>query len=263
MSDTIEVESWPERTAVKRVILNRPDKYNAFSRPLMKKLRTTLESLQDDDRTRLLVLTGADPAFSSGADVNDVFEVESPQQGYENMLRFQRDLVQSITDCSLPVVAMVNGPAVGGGMSVALACDLVVASTEAYFQAIFPRIGLAGDLGLIYHLVHSIGIHRANELLLTGRRVEAEQAKSMGFVNQFAAPDRLEDETGALLDELLACAPLSLSHTKELVQAAAESTFHSFLRKEALQQGLLLNTEDLREGRDAFLEDRQPEFKGR
>ena len=261
MGDVVELSEF-NCDMVLQMKISRPQKYNALNEEAYQTIEDCLEDVQKSDDARVLVITGASPAFSSGADVDENFEFDSVKDARQRVVRHQAQTVRRIAGLSIPVLAMVNGPAVGAGMSLAMACDFIVADKDSYFQAIFPRIGLAADLGLIYHLVHSLGLYQARELLFTARRVDASEASELGFINRLAEPDRLEQETEIFVEELLKSAPLPLDRMKHLVRRALHSTYDEFLEDEALNQGVLFTTDDLREGKQAFKEKRHPEFRG-
>lgn len=262
MSDPVQLNEWDDRP-VGEIRLNRPDKYNACTEQLMDQLGAGLRRWDEDGEVRVVVLTGEGPAFCAGADMDDILGPRTAVEGHRDMLELQKRNIRAFTGCSKPVVSMVNGPAVGGGLCFALASDLVVCSTEAYFEAPFAKIGLVPDAGLAWTLLQSVGLHRAREILLTGGRFGPDQAMEWGWVNRVVEPGELRGETESLVDELLETAPLALEETKSLINAALAPDLDGFLDEEALRQGILMATEDVQEAREAFEEGRDPDFEGR
>lgn len=261
MSDVLLEDDW-EDYPVRILTLNRPDRYNAINDEMMNALGAAVDRAVQDGSSRLIVLTGAGKAFSSGADLDEAFPEQTAAEAEQRMADFQDKTVRRIHECDLPVIAMVNGSAVGAGMGLVLAADLIVASEEAVFQAPFTRIGLVPDTGLALTLIQSAGLHRAREILLTGGEYSAREAHDQGWVNRLAEPDNLSDETENLIEDLLRAAPLALSSTRALIRAGLEPSMNDFLVEEALRQGILLTTEDLEEARRAFRENRDPQFQG-
>jgi 2-(1,2-epoxy-1,2-dihydrophenyl)acetyl-CoA isomerase len=171
-------------------------------------------------------------------------------------------VITALANLDKPVIAAVRGPTVGVGWSIALACDLILASNTARFGVVFKKIGLAPDGGMAYFLTHYIGMLRARELMMSARLVEANEALSMGLVNEVVADDQLETRASALADELAESATFALAMGKRMFRGAVQPSLESFLDLEAHVQNLVLRSDDHREGAAAFREKRKPNFVG-
>jgi 2-(1,2-epoxy-1,2-dihydrophenyl)acetyl-CoA isomerase len=239
--------------SVAKIVLNRPEKLNALTYEMRAQLRDYTQQLRFDENVRAIIVTGEGRAFCTGADVGRMqrgglrAEREKMQGGSHQFLR-------TLHAIEKPVIAAVRGPTVGIGWSIALACDLIVASETARFSQVFRRIGLAPDGGAIWFLTRRIGLARAKELVFTARFVEASEALSLGLVN-YVVPD---GEMMAKTEELAAD-----QATGKLFHMASGPSYEDFLDLESFVQPQLDQTEDHREGVAAFREKRQPKFVGR
>lgn len=204
----------PEGFAV--LTLNRPAKLNALSLALLDALADAVDRLDADPAVRVLILTGAGRAFSAGLDLK---EIGSGQRtfGTRDGVVHARDPVEAIERCRKPVIAAINGLAVTGGFEITLACDVVLASTEARFADTHARIGVAPGWGLSQRLARAIGPYRAREVSLTGNWVSAEQAAAWGFVNRVVAPDELLPAAKALARDMLSTLPPMLPRYKAVI----------------------------------------------
>ncbi len=232
------------------VILNRPQRLNALTHELVDCLRETVSSLADERRCRAIVLTGAGRAFCAGADLTaGSGDAEAVVRDHYN------PLITAIADAAVPVIAAVNGPAAGAGASIALACDLRVASTSAWFELPFVKIGLVPDAGATWHLPRILGSARAAEVALLGDRVSAEQALAWGLVTRIVEDAGLLDEAAELAER---CASLSTSvgATKALLREAADRPLDEHLELEAIAQGQAQRSPDYAEARAAFAKSR-------
>ncbi len=246
--------------AVAHVILARPDKLNALSAEMMETLGDVALDLQKDRDVRAVVLRGEGRGFCAGSDVGTMtgFDVVA---GRARIHRAHR-VITALANLDKPVIAAVRGPTVGVGWSIALACDLILASDTARFGVVFKKIGLAPDGGMAYFLTHYIGMLRARELMMSARLVEANEALSMGLVNEVVADDQLETRASALADELAESATFALAMGKRMFRGAVQPSLESFLDLEAHVQNLVLRSDDHREGAAAFREKRKPNFVG-
>ena len=248
--------------AVAKVVLNRPEKLNALTWEMRQQLREHLERLRFDDAVRAIIVTGEGRGFCSGADVGRMqrgglrAEREKLQQGSHTYMRVLHAIEK-------PVIAAVRGPAVGIGWSIALGCDLVVASETARFAQVFRRLGLAPDGGAIWLLTRRIGLARAKELVFTARFVDAQEALSLGLVNYVVPDGELMAKAEALAADLASGPTFALGLAKKLFHMASGPSYEEFLDYEAFVQPQLDNTEDHREGVAAFREKRPPNFNGR
>jgi enoyl-CoA hydratase/carnithine racemase len=249
--------------AVFRLSLNRPPTRNALDSELVENLGTQLENACADPEVRVIVLRGEDGSFCSGVDLRSAAaDLSNPKRLEERLAGFHR-LIRLITGARQPVIAEVDGAAVGFGADLAFACDLRVASSRAYFQEKFVALGLMPDGGGTFHLPRLIGLGRALELLLLGARVDADRALELGLVNRVVPPGDVTGETRALAAQLASAPPLALAAIKTAVRASLAGSLDDALARERASQLSLLATEDVREGVAAFLERRTPSFRGR
>lgn len=240
------------------VTLNAPTKRNALEARVVQRLETLLPKLLSDESVRCLVITGAGDSFCAGGDVSGFKERDA------SSIRSQMQLVHGWTKLLLtaekPIVAAVNGAAAGGGFSLALLCDIVLASNAAYFQAAFPGLGAAPDLGLALTLPRAIGASRAKDILLTNRRVEAAEAQQIGITKCTVPADRLHKEALELAMELAKGPTGSFGLTKVLMNRAFDSV-EEFFATEALVQAIAFSSREFEEGVAAFLNKRRPDFR--
>lgn len=243
------------------VYLNQPETRNALSREMQEELRIALEGLARDGAVRAIVITGKGEAFCAGGDLRAMGD-SKPFQGRQRVQNINR-LVLTLRNLEKPVLAAVNGPAFGAGWSLTMACDFVVASSSATFSLAFVKLGLNPACGCLYFLPRMIGLPRAKELMMTGRVVEAAEARALGLVNKVVPPEKLLPETMAFARELAQGPPLALGLMKSIVNRAFETDFLTLLEEEAFAEDLCLQTEDHREGVRAFFEKRKPKFIGK
>lgn len=248
--------------AVATVTLNRPDKLNALDLAMREELAECFARLRFDDAVRAIVVTGAGRAFCSGADVGRMGGDDLATRRH-HMQKGGHAFIRALHAIEKPTIAAVRGPAVGVGWSIALACDLVVASKTARFSQIFRRIGLAPDGGACWFLARRLGMPKAKELVFTGRFVEAEEALAIGLVNYVVEDDELMPKTAALAAEMADGPTFALGLAKKLFNAALGPSLEDFLDMESLVQPQLHQTADAAEGVAAFREKRKANFIGR
>jgi 2-(1,2-epoxy-1,2-dihydrophenyl)acetyl-CoA isomerase len=250
--------------AVGRLILNRPEKLNAFAGRMRDEIAEGLGELAEDRSVRVIVITGAGRGFCSGADVTFLAQLldANAVTTFESLLDAGREVVSLIRAIAVPVIASVNGAAAGGGLNLALSCDIRLASDRASFGQTFSRIGLAPDWGGIHFLPRLVGEAHAIELMMTGRMIGAEEALRIGLVNRVVPHDELAAETARLARELAAKPPASLRAIKEGIYASLDRSLSENLAFETEAQLLCFASADAREGVRAFFEKRTPEFKG-
>ncbi|MDF1522198.1 MAG: enoyl-CoA hydratase-related protein [Trueperaceae bacterium] len=242
------------------VTIDRPDALNALNGELMFELATALDLLEGDLSVRALVITGAGRAFVAGADVANLAQLDDPFAGREASLTGQ-DLMNSLAALPFPTIAAINGFALGGGLELALACDLRVAATGAKLGLPEVGLGLIPGYGGTQRLPRLIGLGRALDLILTGRHVGAEEAMALGLVNRVA--DDALAEAVALARVTLRNGPVAIGLAKEAVTRGCDVTLPQGLEIEADLFGMTASTEDMKEGTAAFLEKRAPDFNGR
>jgi enoyl-CoA hydratase len=250
------------RDGVAVVTVNRPDKLNALSDRTMEELGRAFAALAEDAAVRGVILTGAgEKAFVAGADIGEL-ATQSPVEGRERSIRGQR-VLDSIENLGKPVVAAVNGFALGGGCELALACHVRVASEGARMGTPEVKLGIMCGYGGTQRLPRLVGKGRALEMLLTGEMVDAQEALRIGLVNRVVPKEKLLAEAEALLRKMLANGPLSLRYVLEAVNDGLEMPLDEAQRAEATLFGLICSTGDMKEGTKAFLEKRPAKFQGK
>lgn len=247
---------------VATVMMNRPEALNFLDPIMAQEIERALADLEKDEEVRAVVVTGAGRAFCAGGDVK-FMKQEWPV--YDLVVRMERvtGFIKAMLDLPKPIIASVNGPAVGAGCNIALAADLVLASEKATFCQVFTRIGLIPDCGGIYLLPRRVGMTKAKELILTARTIEAGEAERIGLVNRVVPAEALEEETRKIAAELASGPTMAVGIAKRLLNQSYESDFETILQAENSNQVLLRKAEDHREGVRAFFEKRKPEFKGK
>lgn len=247
--------------------LNRPDRLNALSRPMLDGLLAALPRLAEAADVGCVVLTGAGRAFCAGGDVKAMAE------GHETMgesleeraqaLRARMEVSRWLHEMPKPTIAMVRGAAAGAGLSLALACDLRIAAESARLATAFARVGYSGDFGGSWFLTHLVGPARARELYFTAEILDAPRALALGLVNRVVPEDRLEDETLALAGRLARGPRIAYRYMKRNFNAALTGTLAQCLDLEAWHHTRCGMTEDHREAARAFVDKREPVFRGR
>lgn len=241
---------------------NRPDKLNALSTPLLNQLETLLYELRDDDSVRVLILTGAgEKAFVAGADIG-----EYKEQDFTQFVEYQfygRKLFTLIDEYPKPFIGAINGYALGGGFEVALSCDVLIASTNAKFGLPEGLLGLCPGGGGTQKLTRAVGRYVAADVLLSGRRLSAERAYELGLVAEVTTPAELMSTAITKAQYMLKVAPLSQREMKRLLRQGFDAPLATALSFEQEVLFRLYNTHDGQEGIRAFMEKRDPDFKGR
>jgi len=252
---------------VATVTLNRPDKRNALSDAVSIALEDALGAVQDREDARCLVVTGAGGAFCAGGDVDRMrrrIETDLPlDAAVRNVERRTAGIVGQVYDFPLPTVAKIDGPAVGAGAGLALACDLQLASDRSKLGFVYRHVGLTVDAGVSYLLPRLVGTNVAKELVLTGELLDADRALELGLLNHVYPTEAFDERVDDLVRTIATGPTVGLRHAMRLIDAAAGTPFDDVLRDEAAAQGLALGTADHREGVEAFSERREPSFEGR
>ncbi|HET8649590.1 MAG TPA: enoyl-CoA hydratase-related protein [Gemmatimonadales bacterium] len=247
---------------IARVTVNRPDKLNALNATVIAELDAAVTQIIDDDAIRGVIVTGAGPkAFVAGADIGEI-AAQNPAEGKARSLAGQ-GMMRRLERCGKPVIAAINGFALGGGCELAMACHIRIASESARFGQPEVKLGIGPGYGGTVRLPRLVGRGRALELLLTGAMIDAQEAWRIGLVNRVVAADQLIPESEAMMRTILANGPLAVRIVLEAVDAALEMNLDDALLLEANHFGLLSSTEDMREGTGAFLAKRPPNFQGR
>lgn len=244
------------------VTINRPDRMNALHPPANAELAQVFDDFAADPELWVAILTGAGPrAFSAGNDLRWQAEgnaVTVPASGFAGLT--------SRWDLDKPVIAAVNGVAMGGGFEIALACDIILAAETASFALPEPKVGLAALAGGLHRLPRTIGVKRAMAMILTGRSVSAAEGKALGFVHEVVAPEALLDAARALAAQVCELSPMSIRASKQVVSRSLDTpslraAYEGQMAHPAVTA--LWKSDDLREGPLAFAQKRTPEWKGR
>ncbi len=246
--------------------LNRPETLNAWNAQLGSDLLAALAGIAADDAVRAVVITGAGRAFSSGADLKDVSGGKTTPNGrpdvYRTLTERYHPIMRAIRELQKPVVASVNGPAVGIGCSLALCCDLIVAAESAYFLLAFVNIGLVPDGGSSLFVPTRVGMARASELSMLGERLPATRALEWGLINRVFADEHLREETAMLAARLAGGPTRSYAGTKRQLNSWLYARMAEQLELEAQIQQEMAGSEDFLEGAIAFAQKRSPRFSG-
>jgi 2-(1,2-epoxy-1,2-dihydrophenyl)acetyl-CoA isomerase len=248
-----------------KILLNRPDALNAWNEQFGRDLRDAIETLGGDSAVRAVLITGAGRAFSSGADLKETRSANDGDGAPDLSARLKEiyhPIILGIREMPKPVVAAVNGPAVGIGASLALAADLIVAAESAYFLLAFVNIGLIPDGGSTAFLPARIGLARSTEMAMLGERVPASQALDWGMINRVVADDVLEREGQALLERLAKGPTRSYAGAKKLLNRRVYADIEGQLEAEADAQREQGSSQDFIEGVMAFVQKRDPNFTG-
>jgi enoyl-CoA hydratase len=255
------------RDGIRVLTLRRPEKLNALSWEMVDEVDATLAAVAADRSVRALVLTGEGRGFCSGTDLDSSSQVGTGG-GVVETLDGQEKLAAmaiGLRNLPQPAIAAVNGPAAGGGMALALACDVRVCSRQARFNVAFVHIGLSGcDVGVSHLLPRIVGLGVASELMLTGRQVDAEEALRIGLANSVWEPEEMLGAAADLAEEMAANSPFALRMTKQVLHRNVDApSLEAAIELENRTQVLATRTEDMGEALSAFREKRPPRYSGR
>lgn len=256
----VEIE---DRGPVRHIVLNRPEKRNAFNGELIEAAGHAFEDAAADDSVRVVVVRGNGPMFSSGMDLGSLQDLaHAPGQLREFRTPILRwwNLLEEMPKAT---IAQIHGACIGGAMELALACDMRVMAEDSVAAILEVKIGLIPDVGGCSRLPAVVGLGRAKELIMTGRFLGAEEALSIGFANRIAPAGELDAATEALCNDLLAAAPVAVAHAKRVIDQAAKPALAETLEREVEAQEQLAASEDFAEGTSAFMDKRAPSFAGR
>jgi enoyl-CoA hydratase/carnithine racemase len=246
------------------VTLNNPEKYNALDYDMRMELKEALEDAGKDENIRVVVIKGSGKAFSSGADLKKFLELNSLGiLKYMNEVGTSRVLIRLIREMPKPVIAAVHGYCLGGGFELAMACDIIIASDDAVFGQPEVNVGLIPGGGGTQFLPRIIGEKKAKEIIFTGDRIPAKTLEELGLINRVVPSDKLIEAVKEYIEKIKSKSPIIIAAAKESINAALEMNLKEGLILESKIFGLLFSTEDQKEGAKAFLEKRQPVWKGK
>lgn len=259
MADPLQFD---KKNNVATITLNRPDSFNAFNEPLSDAFKDALKSCKKDDEIRAVVVTGAGKAFSAGQDLKDIADQEDRSLS-DSLYNRYNPIIRNMRKLPKPIIGRVNGVAAGAGCSLAFACDLLVASKKAKFIEVFINVGLALDSGSSFFLPRLVGMKKAFELATLGSEVKAEEAHELGIVNKVVEHDKLDDAVQEWTDYFAQAPTKAVGLIKKQLNKSFNADLKEMLQYEAYCQEIAGRTEDYKEGVDAFVEKRKPEFKGK
>ena len=245
------------------IVLNRPEHRNAFTLEMLEECARILGEWQNDPSVRVIVLTGAGESFCSGGDVKKMGQTTSVIGKKSDLWLRMQSVPKMLATIDKPVIAMINGDAVGGGMDLALMCDIRLASDQARFSEAYVRLGLVPGDGGAFFLTRLVGLGRALELLLTGDFIDAPEAARLGILNHVVPREELENKTYSLARRIAANPPLSVQTTKRLTYQSFQNDMITALELASSQAVIMMNSDDHKEAVSAFREKRKADFKGR
>jgi enoyl-CoA hydratase/carnithine racemase len=247
------------------VTLNRPDKMNAFGGRMRQEIAEVIDDVCADPEVRVIVITGAGKAFCVGGDVTEFVsgETKALTETSPSERPAMSKIVLALNRVEKPVIAAVNGVAAGGGVNLALACDIRIASEKARFGQVFTRRGVHPDWGGIYFLPRLVGYAKACELIFSGDVIDAQEAFALGMVNKLVPHEELMEVTRQMAQRIAGNAPIPIAFAKRGLQNFYKWDLAQALDYESFVLGVTMKTEDIKEGFTAFLEKREPQFKGR
>jgi len=260
MSPDYETIIYEKKEKVAIITLNRPERMNAINVQMNADLKSALKEAKDDSDIRAIVITGAGKAFCAGADVQEFASGEFRKKTSKGAPTIHPYDFFSLYK---PIIAAVNGVAVGFGTNLTLSCDIIYASENASFGEFFIRMGLIPDMNGSFLLPRFIGIHKAKELIFSGKRIFAEEAFQIGLVNKVFPHDELMPKTMEFANHLADQAPLALALSKEAINKSYEKVFNEMLAVEREFNTKCYTSEDHKEAATAWVEKRKPVFKGR
>jgi len=250
------------RNGVMQITLNRPEVYNSFNRTMALQMQASLNEAAANESVRAVVITGSGKAFCAGQDLAEAIDPEGP--GLERILaEHYNPIIQQIVALPKPVVALVNGVAAGAGANIALACDVVIAHEQASFIQAFSKIGLIPDSGGTYFLPRLSGAQKALALMRTGDKMSAKEAEALNMIYKAVEAETYETFTADFVSKLALMPTRALALTKKAVQESWNNTLSEQLNLELALQVEAGNTEDFKEGVQAFLDKRKPNFTGK
>lgn len=259
VSDAIKVST---EDHIGTIVLNRPESRNAFTLEMLEECSDVLARFRDDRAIRVIVLTGAGESFCSGGDVKKMGRATTVAERKSDLWKRMQSVPKMLATVDKPVIAMINGDAVGGGMDLALMCDIRVASEKARFSQAYVRLGLVPGDGGAFFLARLIGLGRALELLLTGDFIDARKAEQLGMVNHCVPPAELHEKAYGIARKIAALPPLGVQTTKRLTYESFQNEMITALELASSQAAIMAMTDDHKEAVSAFRERRKGTYKG-
>jgi enoyl-CoA hydratase/carnithine racemase len=259
MSELVRVE---EDGRVRHIVLNRPEKRNAINMDVISALHETAMEVADNPEVHCVVLRGEGKGFSAGIDLSGLVDLGGESGSLRSFRRVCVETVNFLENMAKPTIAQIHGHCLGLGAELSVACDLRVMADDATWGLPETRLGLIPDVGGCTRLPALVGLGIAKELVMTGRRIDARECHRIGLANRIASAANLDDETQALVDELLAAAPLAAGNSKQVLNGVARPTVTASLELEGAIQQNLVATDDFFEAGAAFVEKREPSWTG-
>jgi len=253
---------YKKQGSITTVTFNEPDKLNPMGVQMAENIRSALEESARDEEVRAIILTGAGRAFSANGDLREIRQ-NVPPLVFRDGIALVFKAVLAIADLEKPVIAAINGPAVGVAFNMALACDIIVASEGASFSEIFIHIGLIPDGGAHFLLPRIVGLAKAKELFYTGKIISAKEAETLGIVNEVVSADKLNSTALEWANRLGNSPTRAIGMAKKLLNRSFQTGLAEMIQMETEIQTMLRETEDHKEGIAAFFEKRPPSFKGK
>ncbi|BBO73097.1 CoA isomerase [Desulfosarcina widdelii] len=238
-----------------------PNSMNSLEKQLRTKLLVSLEKFSNDPDSRVAVLTGTGKAFCSGGSLKELKNGMTANQAFEYMTDVNR-IIKKIVNTKKPIIACVNGAAIGAGFNIALSCDLIIASDKAIFSQAFAKVGLIPDLGGLFFLHRIIGIHRAKELIYTARMIKADEAHQMGLLNYVVPDNDFKEFYLDIAKKIASGPPKAFKFVKDILSKSDQLQLDEVLQYEAFSQSMCITSDDLKEGIEAFYNKRKPIFNG-
>ncbi|GBD04066.1 Short-chain-enoyl-CoA hydratase [bacterium HR19] len=265
MAQAVLYEELKEGKIIK-ITFNKPERRNLMDPEIIAGLSEAIEKVKSSRNARCVIVTGSGNSFCAGADFSTLQQFASESGLYgaagvrEGIMKFYNAFMK-ILEVEQPVIASINGYAIGGGLAFALLCDIRIASRDAKLSANFAKVGIHPGMGITYTLPRLVGLERASEILFTGRFITGEEAEKIGLISKAVPPEKLEEETIEMASQIADNAPYIIKLTKKILRREFNVRAHSEI--EALAQAICSQMEDAVEGVKAFFEKRKPEFKGK
>ncbi|UHQ96219.1 enoyl-CoA hydratase/isomerase family protein [Natrinema halophilum] len=254
-----------ENDGVLNLTLNRPKNMNAMNEDLIREINSVIDRAETKDNLRCVVIRGSDGNFSAGGDVETMKENigdYEPISQVKELREGAHRMISRLFDLHVPTVACIKGAAVGAGLSLALACDVVIATESAKLGAPFSKVGLVVDMGGSVTITDAVGIRKAKEILFFSKLLSAREAADIGLINEAVPSEDFDDHCEELINELASGPTIAYGLSKQLVHAGIDGDINEGLKRETNAQAIAATTKDHQEGVEAFLEQRKPEFKG-